>query len=422
MKHRISATKQKAIVSLWALILLLPLRATAQQANKNKYARKPEIPVRSLRFASGQSALKIPFDLSHNIVFVKAQLNNSQPLWFIFDTGASSSVVNARLAKELGLRVKGKEKGMATGGPIDAELIPGVSLSLPGVSVFNQTMASVPLDSLAPALGRAIDGIIGYDFIKRFVVEVDYGAGRMNLHGPSSYKYSNSGTVFPITLINGKPFVSARITPKGHESIEGRFMIDTGSDGALGVNVPFVQAHQLLKSASQGSAANSGGVGGISKSITVRVENIQLGRFIISNPLVSFSQATEGSEMRADYDGVLGGEIFRRFTLVLDYSRRRITLYPNAHLGEPVDEDMSGLELMAVGQQLVINEVAANSPAAEAGLLEEDELTAIDGRPVSDIGLEQIWQMFKQEGKEYLLSIKRGQQTLQVRIKLRRLI
>src|SRR5258708_12765152 len=121
-----------------------------------------------------------------HIVWVKGELKMAQSLWFIFDTGDSSSVVNARLAKELGLRVKGKEKGMATGGPIDADLIPGVSLSLPGVSVFNQTMASVPLDSLAPALGRAIGGIIGYDFIKRFVVEVDYGAGRMNLHGPSS--------------------------------------------------------------------------------------------------------------------------------------------------------------------------------------------------------------------------------------------
>ncbi len=64
----------------------------------------------------------------------------------------------------------------------------------------------------------------------------------------------------------------------------------------------------------------------------------------------------------------------------------------------------------------------ANSPAAEAGLQEEDELTAINGRPVTEFSLEQIRQMLKQEGKEYVLSLKRGTQTLQVKLKLRRLI
>lgn len=88
--------------------------------------------------------------------------------------------------------------------------------------------------------------------------------------------------------------------------------------------------------------------------------------------------------------GDLGGEVFRRFTLVLDYSRQRIILEPNAYLLEPVEADMSGLELMAEGedlQTLVVNEVAADSPAAAAaGLKEEDELVAVDGRlyPGSD--------------------------------------
>ncbi len=93
--------------------------------------------------------------------------------------------------------------------------------------------------------------------------------------------------------------------------------------------------------------------------------------------------------------------------------------------GLSVEDDMSGLDLMTEGENLktlTINEVLANSPAGEAGLREEDELRAIDGRPVSELGLEEIRQMFKQEGKEYLLSIKRGEQPLQVKIKLRRMI
>jgi len=41
---------------------------------------------------------------------------------------------------------------------------------------------------------------------------------------------------------------------------------------------------------------------------------------------------------------------FRRFRLILDYPRQRIILEPNEHLAEPVEEDMSGFELVAEGK------------------------------------------------------------------------
>src|SRR6266404_5655233 len=82
-----------------------------------------------------------------------------------------------------------------------------------------------------------------------------------------------------------------------------------------------------------------------------------------------------------------------------------------------------GCELVAEGadlKTLTINEVLANSPAAEAGLQEEDELIAIDGQPVTEFSLGQIRQMLKREGKEYALKLKRGSQMLQAKLKLRR--
>lgn len=425
MRDQDCLTTRIILLGVWALILLVPLRATAQQAGGSNSQGKLQNPVPSFRFDSGQGAQKIPFDLSKNLILVKARVNDSPPLWFIFG-GASSSVINARLAKELGLRVQGKESFAATGGDIEAELIHGVSLSLPGLKVFDQTVASLPLGFLESVLGRAIGGMIGDDFIRQFVVEIDYGAGTMNIYAPAGYRYSGYGELLPVKFIDGEPVVSAKIKPKGYNSVEGRFKISIGSDGAFIVNAPFVRAHQLLKSVSQTQMGNTGNaLGEMSRSFTGRVENIQLGRFSISNPLVTFSQASKGSEARADYDGTLGAEIFRRFKLILDYSRQRIILEANSHLAEPVEADMSGFELVAEGRDfntLVINEVVPNSPAAEAGLQEEDELIAIAGRPASEIGLERIRQMLKQEGKEYLLSIKRGKKMLQVRMKLRRLI
>lgn len=425
MGHCPSLIVRVLLLSIWVPLFSTPMHTAAQYPRRSASVRNPKKSGSSFRFSSGQSALKIPFELSNNLILLQAQVNDSQPLWFIFDTGANASIIDAQLVKKLKLRTRGKSQGNASGGAIEAEMIAGVSLAVTGVRVFNQTLASLPIASLSPLVGKSLGGIIGYDFIKQFVVEVDYDAKIINLYAPASYQYSGSGDIVPIKFINKKPFVNVKIKLEGRDAIEGTFMIDTGADGVMTVNSPFVRARQLLKSLNRTKQANLGGAGGDTKSITARIENVQFGRFVINEPLVSFSQAAKGSDALANYAGTLGGEIFRRFTLILDYQRQRIILEPNVHLPESVEEDMSGIELGADGkdfQTLIVNEVTPDSPAAAAGLKEEDELTTIDSRPVSELGLDRIRQMFKQEGKEYLLGIKRGEQTLQVKIKLRRLI
>jgi membrane-associated protease RseP (regulator of RpoE activity) len=210
---------------------------------------------------------------------------------------------------------------------------------------------------------------------------------------------------------------------EGHEPVEGTVELETASSGTLVVQRSFAEAHQLLNSAKGFRLGNVGGAGGsMSRTVQGRVRNIRVGRFMINNPIVTFSQV-EGA--KADGDGQVGGEVLRRFRLILDYPRQRIILEPNEHLAEPVEADMSGFELVAEGERLktlTINEVLANSPAAEAGLREEDKLTGINGLPVTKFSLEQIREMLKQEGKEYVLTLKRGPQTLRVKLKMRRLI
>ncbi len=190
-------------------------------------------------------------------------------------------------------------------------------------------------------------------------------------------------------------------------------------------NTPFVDRNRLLDSVSKSSQARMGGVGGSAVAFSGRLMTITLGSFQLENSVARFSRARRGDDASARYDGLIGGEIFRRFKVVFDLSRLRMILEPNAQFSEPYEVDMSGLDLATEDEDfsiVVVNEVEKGSPAAEAGIQEEDVIKAIDGRPTKDFTITQIRKMFMLDGKEYLITLKRGPKELQTKLKLRRLI
>ncbi|MFN2480714.1 MAG: aspartyl protease family protein [Pyrinomonadaceae bacterium] len=418
------ASSSRALVCSLALLTACSAPARAQVRGKTR-ARGAQATAPRHRFAKGRSALKIPIELVNNLVFVRTRVNNSAPLWFILDTGASATIINERVAKELGLRSGRREKGTGTGGEIEVGMIDGVSLSMTGATVTDQTVGAFPLDMFAPIAGRQVGGIIGYDFIKEFVIEIDYAASLLNLYEPAGYVYRGAGEIVPVNLIERKPWVRAALVVSERQSFEGTFEIDTGGDGVMVVSTPFVKKHRLDELIANRRAGNSGGAGGMIGSSDARVAGVRLGRFTLDRPIVTLIQARSGEYATEKFDGVIGGEFFRRFKLIVDYSRRRVILEPNARLNDPVETDMSGLEFASEGDdfsQYVVNEVIANSPASEAGFKEEDVLTAIDSRPASAFTLEQIRALLRREGEEHTLAVRRGGETLTFRIKLRRLL
>jgi C-terminal processing protease CtpA/Prc len=166
------------------------------------------------------------------------------------------------------------------------------------------------------------------------------------------------------------------------------------------------------------------GVAGDTKFIDARINSLRLGRYTMSRPIVSISQDTEGFGASADA-GVIGGELLRRFTVILDYQSSRILLKPNAQFAEPYETDMSGLELVTRADDfkvIQIKRVRARFPADEAGLREGDTIIAINGHPALEFDLDKLAKMFKQAGKVYLLTLQRGRQVIRVRLKMKRVV
>lgn len=329
MGYRVNS-RTFALAFLFALAL--PSLLSAQEANHNSVTRKRQV-TSNARFTSGNSALNIPLEIDNNIILMKVGVNDSQPLRFIFDTGASHTVLQSRRGAELGLKPEEQVSGTATGGAITGSLTSGVSLKVPGAQVSNQQIGL--LDFPVPP-GFEFDGVIGYDFINAFVVEIDYLNKIMNLYDPRTYSYDGRGEVIPLVLDDRKiPLVHVTIIPPAGAALNAVLQVDTGADRAFIFNNPFVKKHALVSTMTDFTKSVGRGAGGEQEIVVGRAKSARLGHFVFTNPTVGLVRDPESEGGTKEGDGVIGGEILRRFKVIIDYSRRRMILEPNKDLNDP---------------------------------------------------------------------------------------
>ena len=171
------------------------------------------------------------------------------------------------------------------------------------------------------------------------------------------------------------------------------------------------------------SAPLADGVNGIVfDTVTARIDAIRIGPYDLQRPLVALSRDTQGTFAMAEVGVNLGGNVLRRFKVIVDYPRQRVILEPNARLHDPFPADASGLVLTATGDDFktfIVHGVVPKSPADEAGFREEDVITAIDGEPATTYALWQIQDLFKDANRARRVTITRAGATLTKTIKLR---
>jgi Aspartyl protease/PDZ domain len=413
--------------ALVAAVLLAPsAQAQTRGAGRRHATAQTRPAARNVRFASGNSATGIPFDFEDNAIFLEVRVNNSRPLKFGFDTGAGLTILNARTAKELGLKAsETRLNGTAVGGRIRGDVFQGVTLGVRGATVSNQMVGALSFESF-PCEARSIDGIIGYDFIKEFVVEIDYSRRVINLYDPQTFNYRGAGQLIPLKIVR-TPFINAKLLIEGHAPVEGSFEVDTGSDSAVSLTSPFVKKNRLISAIGRTIETPSDEeLGGKSRSFVGRVKGFQVGKFVLENPVVLLSEDTEGAMAEEGNAGPIGNQVFSRFMLTIDYSRSRMYLEPNEFFGNPFEYDMTGFDLWQEGagcKVYKVGRVLKDGAGAEAGLQEGDVLLAVDDRAVEQLkSSSELYPFFAREGTEHTLTVQRDGQVLHLKIKLRRVI
>jgi hypothetical protein len=369
----------------------------------------------------------LPFELENRTIFVRVTIAQ-RPLWFILDTGDKYAVVDLSTARSLGLTL-GSEVPVNGGG---AETIHGYLLvdsrfKVPQLEDFEQPLfIAVPLTKLAQMSGHELAGILGFDFINEFVIEIDYRARQLTLHDKAAYRYSGRGEKLPISFNGaGHPQLSAEIVPFSGSPTQGRFTLDIGSGAALILNRPFVDEKGFLTSDRPTVPWLEGlAFGGLVPGRIGRLSAIKLGSYVINDPVTVFSEATIGPFASSENDGNIGAAVWEQFKVILDYERRQVILEPNDQFGKYIEYNRSGLVLAAAADDshmVKVEKVADNSPASEAGIRPGDLLVSIDGRTTKGFSLSQLRSKL-QDSKECRLILQRNGILKPVRLKLRSLV
>jgi len=206
------------------------------------------------------------------------------PFDLILDTGSAWLVLDPRVAHEVGE---------------DHELFTAGTVRAGPVAVSGLRAQTRPLSALSNALGRPIDGILGYPFFGEMLLTIDYARGRVLASGV--LLDPGAPDVVPTDALEERPFVEATLQGTAY-----RVLIDTGSGVTLalpaGGGIEWIQEPQEIGRSMtiQGTrvrrAGKAGGVlalGGLRLPrplVEIGVAEPRVGAGLLRGTLVSFDQ------------------------------------------------------------------------------------------------------------------------------------
>lgn len=383
---------------------------------------------------------KISFKLVNNLIVIPIEVNGV-PLSFLLDTGVSKAIIFNFVNLSSDLKINKTEqiflRGLGEGDSVEAlkskdnifKIGDAVSIGQDVFAIFDPSL------NFTPQLGIPIHGIIGYDLLKDFVVEINYSKKQIVLYDPEFYKPKSCRKceTFDLDFSSKKPFIDGSVKVIGNEQyVPVKLLIDSGGSDALwlfndeekNINVPDKFFKDFLGRGLSGSVYGK----------RSKINKFSIGSFLLENVNTAFPDSSSISFAKKfkERNGSLGGEILKRFNVIFDYSNKKISLRKNSNFKEPFNYNKSGISLEHSGMRVVktsnktakmpygttnnsaggniinfseshkyalapsfaIVELRKDSPAERAGLKLDDIILSVNNKDVHLYSIQEVTQLF----------------------------
>ncbi|MBS1527793.1 MAG: aspartyl protease family protein [Bacteroidetes bacterium] len=372
------------------------------------------IPARAQYFDlnNNRKSTSMRFRLVRNLVVIQLNINNKGPFNFILDTGVGLMLItDPGMVDSLKIQSRHTIKmiGLGEGDALEAYVTPPLKIQMPGLTSYDVAAAILKTDrfNLSNFLGMPIQGLLGYEFFSNLAVKLNFTDSTLTAYKPQNVRLFRKGIKIPITVESHKPYVMAHVKlPNGTEQ-ESKFIVDLGAGHPVSLE-NMIKKHGLPQKfiiANLGVGLTGGAITGFLS----RIDEISLGKYKLKKVITSFPNDYDEDVMKSlsiARDGSIGVGLLKRFTVIFDYPDNALYLKPNAYFDDPFEHDMSGIEYYAGGPDLkhiFISRVEPGSPADEVGLEKDDEITAINFKPLAEMTMEQIDDILKSKAERNLL-------------------
>jgi hypothetical protein len=248
---------------------------------------------------------EIPFDFVDGYILVHARVD-SQPVTLLLDSGASASVLSLEAARRLHL---GLGQGLPVDGVDAAATAYEMQQAIPKVDGFalGKFAMAIDLRNAAELCSQRVDGLLGADFLKGRVTQIDYAHRRLRLLASAPME----GECLPLQAQNG--VFCLPVSVNGSKPRWTR--LDTGCNDALHWVVPRMAAAPQRRGVS---------IGFITDTADETLVSIALGRLTLPH----VETTLHGHAIFPGEAGLLGSEVLAQYRVTIDAPGGRILLEP----------------------------------------------------------------------------------------------
>ncbi len=389
--------------------------------------------VKGLDLLGGKDKVSLPFDIEQGFIIVDVRMQRTFPMRFIFDTGAEHTIIFNKAYTDM-LRIPYDKREVPIVGAdlqqeMKAKIVRNVYMEMQGARPVSRDMLVLKENYLRlfETAGIRVDGIMGGEFFRNLILEIDYKKRKIHLYNPDRYSpvTDKKFKKFDLDIINFKPYMKIQTISLG-DTAELKVLVDTGAALSFLLHN---NSHPSLTLPDFVLPGNLGtGLGGDIKGYIGLIDRIDIGPYEFNRVLASFQELDDSMLRENEYirNGLIGNILLSRFHVIIDYNKGAIYLKARRNYNKDFEYDKSGITIFSYGpdlNQFFIRGIVPNSPADLAGLQVDDEILKVSGKNARKWDLHKVSKYLQRKpGKKAKLTIRRGEELHKFEFKLRDLL
>ncbi len=353
--------------------------------------------------AKNKQVASIPFQMIGTSVVLPIKINNSSTLHMILDTGLRTTIVTELLPGD-SLDLKAGElkdmQGLGAGKSFQAYESDSNTIHFGKFSLSNKKIFAFKdeLFSLSRQTGSNINGLIGSDFFRNYVVQIDYTNRRLRIYEPTNFIAPKGYSYMPMVCERQKMYIELSVLETDSARQRIKMLIDTGAELTAWFETLTNKAVSIPQKSVRAKIGE--GLSGEITGVYARVQQLCIANFCVRNPIVAFPDSTTIQQATAssDRDGTIGSQLLSRFNLIIDRPGKKFYFKPNSNFNKPFIYNIAGIDLVQSDsflQQPEISNVWPDSPAERVGLKVGDIISEINYQKTYQITIAEARHFFE---------------------------